>query len=1037
MKALQRQFVSIVILFVLVFSQFAIPQSALAACSGIVYVDSNSVAGSPDGCSWANAFPNLQDALAVAVNGDQIWVADGTYYPDQGGGNTPGDRSASFAITDGVSLYGGFSGIGTNETLLSQRNPDPATNGTVLSGDLGTAADINNPPTGYSDNSYHVVYIVALTNATVVDGFTITKGYANGSGDDTLGGGLYLVDIDGLLTLENLLIYDNRAPNNNGGGMFLKTLASTPDVSMPQITDVTFDYNRAERGGGLFAENSHPVLNNVTFTENLATAGAGGGANIQTVGEFDPPAYAELKNVVFSNNQANGGGGLFVGNSNGLIENVTFDGNNANRRGGGFLVEVSNLSLTNVTFNGNTSLDGAADPKGGGGMMMLDSTVTLNNATFSGNDSQVTGGDAIRSASAVSTSVLTITNSIFWGDTDDEILDDGSGTVTVFDSVVEGGYTGTNILTTDPLLSALADNGGFTETMAIGAGGSAFDAGNNATCASTDQRGVARPQSSGCDMGAYELVSTLQTLNVSKIGNGTGTVTSAPAGIDCGLDCSEDYTTNTVVTLTATADPGSTFTYWSDLDCLDANPCVVTMDSAKSITAMFRIPATLVSPSGSQSNWNNSFQWTGLAGASKYYLELLKADDSLVHRAWYDAATYCSGTDCSVTIASLGSLPNGSYKWRVLDYGPYGPAPFGYGMWTDFTNFSLDAACYTLATSVNIPGSGSVNINTAENCTGGYTAGTVVQVTASPSSGYTLNNWSGDVSGTSLITYVTMDANKSITANMREASATLVSPAGTLSNWDGSFQWTGVTGATQYYFELQKADGTLIHRKWYLASASCSGLNCSVTPPIGAQPNGDYRWRLLDYGAYGYGSWTSFTNFTLDATCYTLTTAVSLPGSGSVTVPAQNCAGGYTVGTVVQVTVVPNSGYSFTDWSGDASGTSLTTSITMNANKSVTANMREASATLVSPIGLVGGWDESFQWTGVTGATRYYFELQTSAGTLVHRRWYQANSSCTGLNCVITPNIKTLAAGDYKWHVLDHGSYGYGSWTEFSNFTIP
>ncbi|MDX1410438.1 MAG: choice-of-anchor Q domain-containing protein, partial [Saprospiraceae bacterium] len=259
------------------------------------------------------------------------------------------------------------------------------------------------------------------------------------------------------------------------------------------------------------------------FTGNLATAGAGGGANIQTVGEFDPPAYAELKDVVFSNNHATGGGGLFIGNSTGVVENVTFDTNDVDRRGGGMLVEVSTLTLTNVTFYGNISVDSLADPKGGGGLMMLDSNITLNNATFSGNNSQVTGGDAIRSTT---NSVLTINNSIFWGDTDDEILDDGSGTLTVSDSVVEGGFTGTNIITTDPLLSALADNGGFTETMAIGSGGSAYDAGNNGTCASEDQRGVSRPQGLNCDIGAFELEVNLGFTDTTVADFNAGTVGS-------------------------------------------------------------------------------------------------------------------------------------------------------------------------------------------------------------------------------------------------------------------------------------------------------------------------------------------------------------------------------------------------------------------------------------------------------------------------------------------------------------------------------
>ena len=59
-------------------------------------------------------------------------------------------------------------------------------------------------------------------------------------------------------------------------------------------------------------------------------------------------------------------------------------------------------------------------------------------------------------------------------------------------------YTG------DPLLGPLVDNGGPTETMALLPGSPAINAGDNATCEVTDQRGVSRPQAGRCDIGAYE-----------------------------------------------------------------------------------------------------------------------------------------------------------------------------------------------------------------------------------------------------------------------------------------------------------------------------------------------------------------------------------------------------------------------------------------------------------------------------------------------------------------------------------------------------
>ncbi len=91
------------------------------------------------------------------------------------------------------------------------------------------------------------------------------------------------------------------------------------------------------------------------------------------------------------------------------------------------------------------------------------------------------------------------------------------------------------------------------------------------------------------------------TLSIQKSGSGSGTVTSNPAGINCGSDCSEPYTSGTIVTLAATPDAGSTFAGWSgDVDCSDGQ---VTTDADKTCIATFDIliptPTTLtVCPTG-------------------------------------------------------------------------------------------------------------------------------------------------------------------------------------------------------------------------------------------------------------------------------------------------------------------------------------------------------------------------------------------------------------------------------------------------------
>src|SRR5687767_14675667 len=82
------------------------------------------------------------------------------------------------------------------------------------------------------------------------------------------------------------------------------------------------------------------------------------------------------------------------------------------------------------------------------------------------------------------------------------------------------------------------------------------------------------------------------TLTVTKGGGGGGTVTSAPAGIDCGADCTEAVALGTSVTLIATASAGSSFTGWSG-SCTGNGPCTITINGDSAVTATFALDQTL------------------------------------------------------------------------------------------------------------------------------------------------------------------------------------------------------------------------------------------------------------------------------------------------------------------------------------------------------------------------------------------------------------------------------------------------------------
>lgn len=309
---------------------------------GVLFVDREATAGANDGTSWADAFVDFQDALAAAdwsplVN--QIWVANGTYLPDRG----TGERALSFALPDGVAVYGGFAGLDADgfpggETALDQR--DPVANATVLSGDLKA-----NDARGFrncTDNSLHVVTAFNVGDQTILDGFTVTGGNADDAGTEggASGGGMCISD--GTPTIVNCEFIRNTA-NARGGGLYLQ------DDSSPLVVNCRFAENRAAWGGGIAHLAASSTIAGCVFAGNTRTtaAEAAGGA----IYAVESPLVI-LANCTLAANDSARGAGLYLDNSMAAVANCILWGNRADEGSEIDLVSASTASVRYCNVDG-------------------------------------------------------------------------------------------------------------------------------------------------------------------------------------------------------------------------------------------------------------------------------------------------------------------------------------------------------------------------------------------------------------------------------------------------------------------------------------------------------------------------------------------------------------------------------------------------------------------------------------------------------------------------------------------------------------
>ncbi len=572
--------------------------------------------------------------------------------------------------------------------------------------------------------------------------------------------------------------------------------------------------------------------------------------------------------------------------------------------------------------------------------------------------------------------------------------------VTLF--VTRGG-TGTGTVTSAPAgISCGADceqtysAGQMTTLTATPATGSTFTGWTGAGCTGTGACTITMTAAT-----TVTATFTLQsfTLAVTRAGNGSGSVTSSPAGIACGSACSDLLDYGTSVTLSATASAGSMFTGWGGA-CTGSGPCVVAMTAARSVTATFTLDthALTVAKSGTGSGTVAAPGISCGADCTELYnfgsmvtLTATPATGS-TFAGWSGA---CSGTgSCAVTMTAARSVT---------------------------ATFTLDT--FTLSVAKAGTGAGTVSgtgISCGADCTEVLGYGSSVTLTASPSAGSTFTGWSGSCSGTGTCT-VTMTAARSVTATFALDTHMLTVTRG--GSGAGTVTGTGISCGADCS-EIYNV-GTVIT----LAAAASTGS--TFTGWGGACSGTGGCMVTMDMAK------SVTATFTVNS--YLLSVATNGSGSGTITGPGINCGSdcteSFTHGTPVSLTPMASTGSTFAGWGGVCSGTGGC-AVTMDTAKNVTATFTvnsyllsvatngSGSGTITGP-GINCGADCTESFTHATPVSLTPLE----AGGSTFAGW---GGACSGTGaCQVTMNgaRNVTATFTVNSYLLSVGTNGSGSGT--------
>lgn len=312
--------------------------------------------GTGTGTSWENAFTTIEEAFAVAIVGDEIWVAAGVYKPA---------ASSGYNMPNGVKLYGSFAGT---ETSIDERNI--TANLTTLNGDIGV-------PNVATDNAYSIVVMTNASNLTRLDGFRIINGYSNSSDLEAGGSGLRLSNSSPIIA--NCIFMINYS-KIRGGAVHVR-LGGTPQFVNCEFRNNTTGNYTTSNGGAMYINSGTVKIMDCKFVSN-STSGSGGA--ICALG-----GNVTLDKCYISGNVAtDGAGGIYIGDEASFnVYNTVIVGNSANEAAGAAVYMNTVFNENSHSFINCTIADNKSDVAGATSAFHANNSTTIKNCVFWGNES--------------------------------------------------------------------------------------------------------------------------------------------------------------------------------------------------------------------------------------------------------------------------------------------------------------------------------------------------------------------------------------------------------------------------------------------------------------------------------------------------------------------------------------------------------------------------------------------------------------------------------------------------------------------------